>query len=223
MKKVLLFGILVGFILYIGVGQPFAASFQNGDFETGDFSGWSGDLEPVTGTVNPDSDSHFTIIPDAGPGPSNVAKIQNDDTDWVADLFQDFDMDSLNGPGWTMDITFWVKWSPTDSSQDNIMVSLTDLNSYDSFDLLSGIPDSDLMNGTWITQDITSFASQYGGNAVELGFTISDGDYQTPDSFMVDNISFNQHVPSPVPVPASVLLLGSGIAGLMITRRKKSN
>lgn len=210
--------VFLAVIFLLQVHPVLASPFQNGDFETGDFTGWWGDLEPTTGVVDPDSNSHFSILPNSGPSNSNVAEVQNDDTDWMATLFQDFTLDSLLGPGWTMDINFWIKWMPTDSTQDSISAELSDTGYTDTVDLLSGVPTPDLLNGTWVTYDITTFAQTWGGKDVELAFTLADYDWSTPDYFQLDEISFNQ---TPIPEPATVLLLGSGILGLGVKRLRR--
>jgi hypothetical protein len=52
------------------------APFQNGDF-SGGFSGWTGLLFPVSGSVNPSSDPHFSLVGGQG------AQIANDDFDYM--------------------------------------------------------------------------------------------------------------------------------------------
>ncbi|GAB6068748.1 hypothetical protein JCM13664_20690 [Methylothermus subterraneus] len=199
---------------------PALALPSNGDFETGDFTGWSGDLVS-TGPVDPNLDPHFSIVPHAGPSSSYVAQVQNDDTDWLATLFQVFTLDSLPGPGWTMDITFWIQWTPSDSTQDTLQVQLYDLGITDTVDLLSGVSNADLLGGTWVTQDITRFARTWGGQNVELAFTLSDFDLFTPDTLWLDGISINQRAPGSVPEPTSLVLLGSGILGLGVKRLRR--
>ncbi len=219
-KDVVICAICIGCFFCGGITQVFAAAFQNGNFETGDFTGWSGDLIS-SGTVDPDTDTHFNLINTPDPSQAWVATVQNDDTDWMASLLQDFTLDTLNGPGWTMDISFEIGLEPTDDSRDTLSVTLSDSGYTDTVDLLSGVSATDLINGIQVTQDITAFAQNWEGQEVELLFTVSDGDYSTPDSFSVENISFTQHAPAPVPLPPTILLLGSGLCGLAFAWRKK--
>jgi len=205
-------------LLFFTWNSALGAPFQNGDFGNGDFTNWNGDLV-YTGQVNPNTDSHFSIVNVTGQPFTNTANVTNDDTDWIVTLFQDFTIDVLNGAGWSMDINFWIRWTPTDSTQDSISAELSNLSYTDSLSLLDNVPTNALLNGTWVTQDITSFARTWGGQDVELALTINDGDYLTPDSFLVDNISFNQH--APVPEPTTILLFGTGLAGFAITKKKR--
>ena len=214
MKKPFLLGCL---LLTLASPTLRAVPFQNGDFESGNFTGWQGDLIS-TGIVDPDTDSHFTLTTSADPTFNRMAQVQNDDTDWNATLFQDFTLETL-APGETLDISFWIQWSPTDSTQDTISALLSDTGYMDTVDLLGAITDSELLTGTWVTVDVTPFARTWGGNDVELAFTISDGDFQTPDTMQIDNVRFTRH--ATVPAPATLLLFVAGLGGLAASGRNK--
>ena len=213
---------LVSSFLVWWVSLANATSFQNGGFVTGDFTGWSGSLVDVDDndtTVDPDTNDLFSIIPNAGPNNNNVAQVEVDDTYWSATLYQDFTLDSLL-PGWTMDITFWIKWSPTNSSKDEVSATLGD--SGGSVDLLSGIQTNDLLSGTWVTADITTFAQTYGGQDVELTFSLWDWDWDTSNTLQIDEISFRQHAPAPVPEPATALLFSLALPFLFMKKKAQS-
>lgn len=209
---------LLGLALFLLVSRAGAAPFQNGNFETGDFTSWGGDLVS-SGTVDPDTDSHFSLFINPDPAFKQVALVTNDDTDWLATLYQDFTLDSL-GPTETMDVSFWIHWEPTDSAQDSISAELSDVGYSETKDLLANISDSDLLQGTWVTIDITTFAQTWGGQEVELAFTVADGDWVAQDAFEVDNISFNRH-PISVPEPQILMLLGAGLFGLFAGKRRR--
>ncbi len=209
MKRPVLIGSL---FLLLGSAAIEAAPLQNGDFSSGNFTGWQGDLISV-GTVDPDTDTHYSVV-----GANQVAQLENDEVDWIASLFQDFTLDTL-APGETMDINFWIKWTPTDSDQDQISATLSDVGVTDTVDLLAGVADSDLTAGTNVTRDITAFAQNWGGANVELMFTIQDYDFVIPDQLQIDDISFTRHAPVPTPTPLPLLLAALG--GMAVHGRKK--
>ncbi len=208
---ILYFGILFVFM----VSSVYATSFQNGDFSSG-FTGWSGEIVDInftSTTVDPASSDYFNIV-----SPNNQAQISLDDTYWNNTLYQDFDMDSIES-GWKMQISFWIKWAPTDSTYDGLSVTLSDQNGQYFVNLLSGISNSSLLSGTNVTVDITSFAQNHGGEQVELAFTLYDLDYDTSDLLNVDNINLTMLPPATVPVPNPLVLLASGLCGLVFFRK----
>lgn len=189
-------------------GVALAASFTNGSFDSG-FSGWSGSfVDPFT-VVSPDaSPAQFSLA-----GANSAAQLQNNDNDWIVTLFQGFTVDSLSNPANKLNLSFSVKWQPTESSADSFSATLGGI------DLLAGATTAQLLNGVDLTVDVTSMA----GSLAELGFTIMDMDYLTPDFLLVDNIAFNQIATdvAPVPEPGTFLLFGIGLAGVAFVRSRK--
>lgn len=189
-----------------GVAQ--ATPFTNGSF-TSDFSGWSGSfVDPFTLVDLGANPSQFSLV-----GSSSAAQLRNNDTDWIVTLFQDFNVDSLANPANKLNLSFSIKWLPTDSGADGISATLGGI------DLLAGATTSQLLNGMNLSVDVTSLA----GSFAEIGFTIMDMDLLTPDFLQVDNIAFNQITsdPAPVPEPGTILLVGVGLAGIVFARSRK--
>ncbi len=211
--------LLVAAILSVSCMVPVSAHadlapFQNGDF-LGGFTGWAGLLFPLSGSVNPSSDSHFSLA--AGQG----AQIANDDFDYMVFLSQDFQMASLS-PGYDgMKVGFDLQWVPTGgdslSSVSAILYQCDPdtLQLSTPMDLLAGIPMPALLSGVHIEQDVTAYA----GKGVELCFSIADEDFLTPDFLRVGNVSLVQQS-SAVPIDSSIIMLLSGLGFVGIMRRK---
>lgn len=211
--------VVVAITLFVSFLLPVAARadlapFVNGDF-SGGFTGWSGLLLPLSGSVNPSTDSHFSLAVGQG------AQIANDDSDYMVLLFQDFQVASLS-PGYDgMKVGFDLQWVSTGgdslSSVSAILYQCDPdtLQLSSPMDLLAGIPMSALLTGVHIEQDVTAYA----GKGVELCFSIADEDFLTPDYLRVGNISFAQQS-SAVPIDSSVIMLLSGLGFVGIMRRK---
>ncbi len=220
MKKSSVFVVGLAMLSFWILGRVFLAqadTFRNGDFSNG-WSGWSGELVsadasglPVFREVQPgDYPDNYAIE-----GAEETATLTNDDTYWQVSLYQDFDMEPLAGPGYSMDISFYIKWIPSDSTSDILSATMGDASN--ERDLLADISTDDLLNGVNVMQDVTPWAGKHG---VELNFTNTDIDFITGDVIELDDIHFTQHAPSPVPVPASVILFVIGLLGLVGTRKK---
>lgn len=189
-----------------GVAQ--ATSFTNGSFDS-DFSGWSGSFVDPFAVVAPDvSPSQFSLV-----GVNNTAQIQNNDNDWIVTLFQSFNVDSLSNPANKLNLSFHIKWLPTESGADSVSATLGGIN------LLADTSTSQLISGVDLSVNVTTLA----GSFAELGFTIMDMDYLTPDFLLVDNIAFNQVTTdaAPVPEPSTILLFGIGLAGVAFVKNRK--
>lgn len=204
-----LFISLVVVVMFCGFGGvALATPFTNGSFDSG-FSGWSGSfVDPFT-VVDPGATSpQFSLS-----GVNSAAQLMNNDTDWIVTLFQGFTVDSLTNSANTLNLSFSIKWQPTDTGLDSVSATIGGI------DLLAGATASQLLSGANLTVDVTSLA----GSVAELGFTIMDGDWLTPDFLWVDNIAFNQVAPdsAPVPEPGTFVLLAAGFAGLVFVRNCK--
>jgi hypothetical protein len=190
--------------------------FLNGNFNDG-FSGWSANLI-FSGNVDPASDSHFNLT-------AQGAQIGNDDFEFIATLYQDFQMSSLTSSNNKIFLNFWLQWSPIDSGQTpEIVATLSDYDpvshqNSSGLDLLQNLTMSDLLGGTQVSLDVTSFADK----SVRISFGASDNDFIVPDYLTVGNISFSEQGDNPVPIPSSVLLLISGLAGFVVLRRKSTS
>lgn len=200
---------LVAVVMFCGFGGvAMATPFTNGSFDSG-FSGWSGSFVDPSTVVDPGTTSpQFSLS-----GVNNAAQLQNSDNDWIVTLFQGFTVDSLTNPANTLNLSFQIKWQPTDSGLDSVSATIGGI------DLLAGVTASQLLNGVDLSVDVTSLS----GSVAELGFTIMDGDWLTPDFLWVDNIAFNQVAPdsSPVPEPGTIVLLAAGFAGLAFIKGRK--
>ncbi|WP_318557045.1 PEP-CTERM sorting domain-containing protein [Geobacter anodireducens] len=200
---------LVVVVMFCGLGgAALAMPLTNGSFDSG-FSGWSGSfVDPFT-VVDPEAMSpQFSLV-----GPNSAAQLQNNDNDWIVTLFQGITVDSLTNPANTLNLSFSIKWQPTDSGLDSVSATIGGI------DLLAGTTASQLFNGVDLSVDVTSLA----GSVAELGFTIMDGDWATPDFLLVNNIAFNQVAPdsTPVPEPGTFVLLAAGLAGVVFVRNRK--
>jgi hypothetical protein len=189
------------------------AGFQNGNFSNG-FTGWSGQLFS-TGSVDPGADSHFVLT-------AQGAQLCNDDNDLMVILYQDFQVGPLNSGNNKLFLNFWLQWSPTvDEQVLNISVLLSEYDPltnqiYNPLDILKDNLSLNFLMGANVSFDVTSMVNK----SARLAFTLSDSDFITPDYLTVGNISFSEQSTNPVPISSGLLLTISGLAGLVVFRRK---
>jgi hypothetical protein len=180
-----------------------SATLINGDFETGDFSGWTltgnvdiGSLEGVcangsgfSGTICTSHGGLFaaTLGPNIGPDGDG------------AHMFQDF----ATTPGSLYKLTFYLRNDNANQTPENrFIVSFDGKVVYSTTDA----PDSDYTE--------FSFLNLASSENTRLDFEIEN----TPGGFFMDDVSVNA-----VPEPGSVLLVSGALGALGLIRRKRAS
>jgi PEP-CTERM motif len=172
----------------------------NGDFQTGNFSGWTVNTSPVTNhpwTVRQDGSNFF-----ASTGCEGIECIEGNSTQeaWLSQV-----LPTVAGATYT--VTFDYSQSLPGESGGTPNELEVDFGSTDLVDLI---------NLTSTSPHTYSFTVMATTNATELMFL---GE-QNPSYDYLDNVSVTQ-VSSATPEPASLALFGSGLFGLVgIARRK---
>ena len=225
MKKILATTVALGMITL--AGNAMASPFTNGDFETRDLTGWQLTCGTTTGEA--------TVVnsPDVMTG--YYAKLDDSDSSGIASIYQTFDID----PSATIvDISFDYYFTGQDDTRwySDVIASTFAFKSGDNFDGWLDTLDWELTFvattsplGTFETK--ATYSASYNISLVDespnamLQFGLWEssscwGDDKTDTWLGVDNITVSSNA-TPIPEPATMLLFGTGLIGLIGYRRRK--
>lgn len=224
MKKFFSLFFSLTFIFFVS-SVACANLIENGDFETGDFTDWitSGDVEIY------DTDSFLGDIGEAQGMDNYFALLGKDDTEGTSQLRQDFDVTGFS----SFNISFnWAFdfWDNSYSAQDTFL----------SLVRQDGTPTKRITMLDLQTQGNGFFSPDAGLSHGFYSETIDLSDYVTPEARLIfrlteesDNGWFTGTASmagidnvvvtgvAPVPEPGTVILLGSGLLGLVAYGRKR--
>jgi hypothetical protein len=204
-------------------GGAIGAPFTNGDFETGDLTGW--ELMPFTGT------DEALVVNSPNVMSGYYAQLNDSDSDGFAGIYQSFDID----PSATIvDVSFDYYFTGTDTSNwySDVFESTFAFKSGNGwFGLLDWEFEFNVITTSEdVMETVVSFSASYdvsllddSPNAnIQFGLLESDGwcSDSTNTWLGVDNVMVSSNA-APVPEPATMLLFGTGLVGLAGARRRK--
>jgi hypothetical protein len=222
MKKLL--GFLCAVTLVFGmVGNASALQLlTNGDFETGDFTGWDapGNVQIIDFDDTTLSGAIADFVAAAQGMDDYFALFGAGSNSEEASLSQDFTLSNISEVtisfNWAFD--YW-DWSP---QQNDTFVSLFTIEGISVIDvtlldLQSSFPGGITSGYFEQTYDLTS----YGFTDADICFTLTEANTNWTNSLAgIDNVSVTG---APVPEPATILLMGTGLLGIVAFGRKRLN
>ncbi len=205
----------IGMLLVGMVGTASANLLTNGDFETGDFSGWttSGSVDIATAG----------IIAGIQGMDNNYALLGYHDTDGKQKLSQTFSVTGITEITISFDWAFDVfDWS---GNSDDTFIALTREDGDKSHKInmvklkSSAVPQIAGFGGAWGTYTETLSINDWLDDTGRVQFQLKEAETKWTNSLAgIDNVSISAN---PVPEPTTMLLFGTGLAGLVGLRRRK--